>query len=472
MPSVRFRRMPLPCRALSFACLLLALAPSALAPPAQAADAETGLARLMVLDPGHFHAALLQKETLAGVSSTVSVYAPLGPDLFAHLNRIALYNNRAEQPTHWSSRIYAGADYLERMLAEHPGNIVVLSGRNSGKIETIQRALDAGVHVLADKPWILEAAELPKLERALATARRKHLIAYDVMTQRYEISELLQRELVRDRAIFGDAVPGTREAPGITMQSVHHLLKLVSGQPNLRPFWFFDIRQQGEGVTDVATHLVDLVQWMVAPDAPLDYRRDVQVLGATRWATPISAAEFQRVTGEAAIPASLRPLVRDGRLQYFANNSVDYVFKGIHTSMLLEWKYEAPEGGGDTELAIFRGTLSHVELRQGAEEKYHPEVYIVPSRADLQSPLRTALQSKIKELGKLYPGIALRESGGRFQIAIPDALRIGHEAQFALLGRRFLDYVKNPATIPQWEDSFVLAKYYTTTKAAELATGR
>jgi hypothetical protein len=37
--------------------------------------------KLITLDPGHFHAALIQKEMYAGVSSRVHVYAPLGPDL-------------------------------------------------------------------------------------------------------------------------------------------------------------------------------------------------------------------------------------------------------------------------------------------------------------------------------------------------------------------------------------------------------
>src|SRR5262249_11198060 len=48
--------------------------------------------KIMTLDPGHFHAALAQKETLPGVSPQVHVYAPLGFDLIEHLKRIAGYN--------------------------------------------------------------------------------------------------------------------------------------------------------------------------------------------------------------------------------------------------------------------------------------------------------------------------------------------------------------------------------------------
>ena len=45
--------------------------------------------QLITLDPGHFHAALVQKEMYPGVAPRVHVYAPLGADLMAHLNRIA-----------------------------------------------------------------------------------------------------------------------------------------------------------------------------------------------------------------------------------------------------------------------------------------------------------------------------------------------------------------------------------------------
>ena len=61
------------------------------------------------------------------------------------------------------------------------------------------------------------------------------------------------------------------------------------------------------------------------------------------------------------------------------------------------------------------------------------------------------------------------ELGDRCQVTIPDVLRIGHEAHFGLVSRRFLEYVNHSAAIPQWEDSYMLAKYYITTRAVELA---
>src|SRR5579885_3523247 len=133
--------------------------------------------RLITLDPGHFHAALVQKEMYAGVARRTTVYAPLGTDLTAHLNRIARFNLRKENPTSWEVDVHASPDFLERMISERPGNIVVLSGRNRVKIRYIRAALEAGLHVLADKPWIIRPEDLPALEESLALAERRSLIA-------------------------------------------------------------------------------------------------------------------------------------------------------------------------------------------------------------------------------------------------------------------------------------------------------
>jgi len=59
------------------------------AAPAGADAAPDSPVRLITLDPGHYHAALIHKEELPGVARDVHVYAPLGPDLAAHIGRIA-----------------------------------------------------------------------------------------------------------------------------------------------------------------------------------------------------------------------------------------------------------------------------------------------------------------------------------------------------------------------------------------------
>jgi hypothetical protein len=201
--------------------------------------------RLLVVNPGHFHAAQLQSTMLPGIAEEVRVYAPLGPDLTAYLNSVARYNNRTEDPTRWRYQIYAGPDYRERLLREPAGNVVMLSGRNAGKIDTILAAIRAGQNVLADKPWIIESQELPKLETALAEADQRSLVAYDAMTQRFDMAYRLQRELVSDPAVFGAPLPGTPAEPSVRMENRHALLKVSGGVANRRPPWFLISANKG-----------------------------------------------------------------------------------------------------------------------------------------------------------------------------------------------------------------------------------
>ena len=130
--------------------------------------------RLVTLDPGHFHAGLIQKEMYPGVDPTVHVYAPLGPDVLAHLGRVSAFNARAERPTTWRLEVHAGPDFMERMLREKPGNVVVLSGRNKGKMDRIEACVAPEVVLAA-----LERSGLAAPRRAVSlgmfseyTARR------------------------------------------------------------------------------------------------------------------------------------------------------------------------------------------------------------------------------------------------------------------------------------------------------------
>src|SRR5207247_3980889 len=103
--------------------------------------------RLMTVDPGHFHAALVQKEMYPGVSERVDVYAPLGPALTEHVSRIVAFNTRTEQPTMWAMEVHASPDVFQRMPRERPGDVVVLPGRNRVQIARILESVQAGRHV-------------------------------------------------------------------------------------------------------------------------------------------------------------------------------------------------------------------------------------------------------------------------------------------------------------------------------------
>ena len=243
-----------------------------------------GKVKIMNLDPGHFHASLVQKTMYEQVDPVVHVYAPWGPEVLSYLNRIMDYNRRAEDPTSWDQKVYFGSDYLEKMLSDKPGNVMVVSGNNAKKTEYILRSIQSGLHVLADKPMVISPDKYPMLEEAFATAAENGVLLYDIMTERHEITTMLQKELSQIPELFGDLQEGSPEVPSITKESVHHFSKIVSGKPLVRPPWFFDVSQQGEGIVDVTTHLVDLVQWEAFPEQVLE-KSDVEIVSARRWTT-------------------------------------------------------------------------------------------------------------------------------------------------------------------------------------------
>lgn len=431
-------------------------------------DAPPTEVRFLILDPGHFHAALVEKEMVAGVSPKVHVYAPLGLDLVDHLSRVARFNTRETNPTRWQVEVHTGPDFLERMLRERPGNALVLSGKNRGKIDRVQAGLDAGLHALVDKPWILEAEDLPKLERALETADRRGLVALDIMTERFEVTTELQRELINDEDSFGTPLPGSEREPTVYMESVHHLKKVVAGLPNPRPVWFFDTAEQGEGLNDIGAHLVDLAQWTLFPEQALDYRTDVRLLSARRWPTRIPNAEFKQVTG-ADLPASFGARVKDGVLDYDCNAIVAYTLRGLHVVLNVIWDWEPPKGAGDMHYAVYRGTRARIEVRQGSAERYRPELYVVPNQPADKPALLEAVGRRIASLQQRYPGTRVADQGGELRIEIPDALRVGHEEHFGQVTQRFLQYVRDRSTLPGWERPNMLAKYAVTTEGIALA---
>jgi predicted dehydrogenase len=433
-----------------------------------AADVRTPF-RFMTLDPGHFHAGLVQKEMYPDVSPTVDVYAPDGPDLEAHLKRIAAFNVRKDSPTSWVLQLHKGPDFLERMLRETPGNVVVISGRNRGKVERIGRSVGAGLHVLADKPWILQSADLPRLEAALADADTRQVVAYDIMTERFEIATILQRALVNDDAVLGTPLKGTPDDPAVYMESVHHLMKAVSGVPNIRPAWFFDTSEQGEGLNDIGTHLVDLVQWTLFPDQAIDFRSEVKVLSAHRWPTMIPEPDFMRVTATKGFPQHLAGQVKDGALEYFCNTYVTYTVKGIHAALNVPWDWEAPAGAGDTHYAVYKGSRAKVEVRQSKADGYRTEVYVVPNTTADRVAVSAAVAARVAAIQDKWPGVAVDERHGAIHVSIPERFRVGHEAHFAQVTRNFLGYLRDRSSLPAWERPNMLAKYFVTTTGTEMS---
>jgi type 1 glutamine amidotransferase/predicted dehydrogenase len=420
--------------------------------------------QLITLDPGHFHAALVQKNMYDNVLPIVQVYAPAGQDVEDHLKRLEGYNTRAEKPTKWQEKVYKGADFFNKMLTEKQGNIVVMSGNNRKKTEYILKTVGEGMHVLADKPMCIDSKGYELLKKAFETAKKNNVLLYDIMTERSEITTVLQKELSQLPTIFGQLEKGTPDNPSVINESVHYFYKFVSGSPLKRPAWFMDTEQQGEGVVDVTTHLVDLVQWLCFPETPLAIK-DAQVLSAKRWTTAMNRSQFSTITGLTDFPDYLKKdVVNDTTLNIYANGEINFQLKGIHSKVKVLWNYSTPEGG-DQHYSLMRGTKANIEIRQGKPEGFTPQLYIKPLNLTEKELTETFEKLKIK-----YTGVSLEKKGDEWLVQIPPQYRTGHEAHFGEVMSRFLKYqaVNN---LPDWEVPNMLLKYYITTKGLEMAKG-
>lgn len=250
------------------------------------------------------------------------------------------------------------------------------------------------------------------------------------------------------------------------------MFKLVDNKPLTRPVWYFDVTQQGEGIVDVTTHLVDLVQWEAFPEQVIDYTKDIELIDANRWTTSISPEEFKQVTGTEAYPDFLKKDVVNDTLKVYCNGDILYKIKGVTAKVSVIWNYTFPEGGGDTHFSVMKGSKADLVIRQGKEQGYKPELYIEALPAIDPAAYEKELEAAMPAVADKYPGVALNKIADNiWQVQIPEKYRVGHEAHFGQVTENYLQYLHD-GKLPDWEVPNMLAKYYVTTAALEMAKGK
>lgn len=415
--------------------------------------------KLIILDPGHGHATFMQASMNPAIDPVVHVYAPSGPDVEQYLKVIETANARKNNPTSWKLVVYTGTDYLEKMLTEKKGNAVLISGNNSKKSQYIKRSVEAGFHVIADKPMAI--TDFKSLKKSFDIAERNGVVLFDPMDLRYDISNILQRELAQIPELFGVLQKGTLENPALVQANLHHYLKGPAGQTGVRPAWFFDVDQQGHGIVDVSTHLVDLNQWLSFPDQSLNYKTDIKIISSREWATKLQPSEFRLVTRVEKYPDYLKKDLIDSILSVYSNGEMNYTLKGIHSKVTVLWKYKEPPGSSDTHYSLMRGTKADLEIRQGATEKYRAILYVKPpTGADIAS-FEKLVQLAQQKLQQKYPGTEFIKNGDQWEVK-PGTFVRTNSAEVAI------DYIRD-GNMPHWEAPNMIAKYFTTIDALKKA---
>jgi predicted dehydrogenase len=313
----------------------------------------------------------------------------------------------------------------------------------------------------------IDQAGFEKLKDAFETAKKNKVQLYDIMTERFEITTQLQRAFSMDQTVFGTLDKGSPTDPAVTKISVHHFYKFVSGNVLTRPTWYFDDQQQGAGIVDVTTHLVDLIQWGCFPEKIINYKKDIQILDAKEWKTSVTQEEFKTVTKSKEIPSFLQPSIDpQGNIQVNSNGEFSFAINGIHAKVSVIWNYKAPDGAGDTHYSLMRGSKASLIIKQGKEENYKPTLYI--EQRDNDPAFEEKLKSSLERINKQFPGIALLENNAGWQIIVPEKYNDGHEAHFAQVMKKYIEYLKQK-NMPDWEIPNMLSKYYITTQAKTLA---
>ena len=144
-------------------------------------------------------------------------------------------------------RLYSDFKEMAAKEAARPDPIdfAVIVTPNFSHYEAAKAFLEAGINVLSDKPMAINSRSFKLLEECFDIAREKNIMLYDIMTERNEITTMLQRELSTIPAVYGEQLKGSPEEPAIVKESVHHLFKLVDNKPLTRPVWYLDVTQQG-----------------------------------------------------------------------------------------------------------------------------------------------------------------------------------------------------------------------------------
>jgi predicted dehydrogenase len=400
---------------------------------------------LLFLDPGHFHAALTLRSPQARAADEVFVYAREGAELRDFLALVERFNRRPTNPTRWRPVVATSEDPLGRLVDERRGDVVVLAGKNGGKARTIRRLHEAGLHVLADKPWLVEPADLEHVRASLAGWP----LAAEIMTGRHDVGAGLVRRLVSAPALFG----AFRDAgPAIEHESVHHLEKLVDGAPLRRSWWYFDVRVQGSGPVDLPTHVVDQAQWLVGADAA-----SAALISARAWPTRVPAEAFRRITGETAFPDELQPFVDGDALSYRCNAELTYRVGRVTASAATRWNVEPSPDGGDASLSVVHGTRADIRLEQSARTDHRRRVFVelLADAVEVERALRDAVAGLQAEL----PGIGVVPAGpNAHEVILPPAFDGGHETHFPRVLDEFLRIIDEgrwPAALAER----TLAKY-------------
>lgn len=148
---------------------------------------------------------------------------------------------------------------FDTMLADVPCDVVAIGDVYARRGGMAIRALEAGKHVILDKPVCTSLTELATLE---AMARQKGLSIGCQLDMRSGATRQTLRQLIRDGAIG--------EVLTVSFSGQHPLML------GTRPAWYFEAGLHGGTINDIAIHAMDAIPWLTG-------REITEVVAARVW---------------------------------------------------------------------------------------------------------------------------------------------------------------------------------------------
>lgn len=186
----------------------------------------------------------------------------------------------------------------------------------------IIQALEAGRHVIADKPICTRLRELDEIESLAASKKRKLGCLLDLRDT---------GALITMRRLIGEGAIGEVHTCNFTAQ---HPLNLGK-----RPAWYFENGKHGGTINDIGIHAIDMIPWLTG-------RRIVEAVAARAWNARLEqfpkfqdAAQFMlRLDNDGGVLGDMSYLTPDG----IAYSAPQYWRVTCHgTSGMLECTYDA-----------------------------------------------------------------------------------------------------------------------------------
>ncbi len=218
---------------------------------------------------------------------------------------------------------------------------------------------------------------------------------------------------------------------------------------------------QGEGITDVTTHYVDLAQWLTDGMAAAE---DLELSAARQWPTEVPRALFATITGLEDFPATLGHYVAGDTLSLLCNAAVSFRARGVPARIESRWAPAVPDGGGDTHRVAVHGTRASIVSERSTETGFQSTVTVRPVDGNLDDAMAGATAA----LQDDFPGLSFTAVAGGARVTIPERLRTTHEEHFSAVLDDFLGHVER-GHWPQTLSRDVMAKYRLLSAAAALS---